>query len=454
MTPFAIVWGYLRHDWLERLLNALLLAVAVCLLSVGLWFAHQLETRFLGEIRHVDLVVGAKGSPLQLILSGVFYLDAPTGNIAWADALRLQRNPLVAAAVPLSLGDNALGWRVVGTTPEFLPFHQAELAQGKLWQKPFEAVVGANVAKDLPLGQEFRSGHGLSTMGDDNDHDHKDHDHKDHDHAHEDQDHSSANDHDHAQEDSAATPAASADTDPHAANAYRVVGVLAPTGTVLDNLVLTSLASVWRIHPTDTIVTAPASGDALFGGLTVAPQAADSQVTLLLVKYRTQAAGLGLPRYINQSTGMQAASPVVEINRLLNLLGVGLDALRSMGLALGIAALLALFAALWGALRRRRADLALLRLLGANRLFLFRLLLLEALFITLVAALLGLAVGHLVLYLALSGSPLLLYADPRILVASEWWLMLGVLLLAVVAAVLPAISAYRLPVPSILARLQ
>ncbi|GKT25931.1 hypothetical protein AVHM3334_19525 [Acidovorax sp. SUPP3334] len=286
--------------------------------------SRQIDDAFERDVQGIDLVVGAKGSPLQLILAGVFHIDVPPGNIALADFEALARQPLVAEAIPLSLGDSFAGYRIVGTTPQYPAHYGAALAQGRLWQQPMEAVLGAAVARamasasqdaapgqgDALLGRRFVGSHGLAGGG----------------HA-------------------------------HGAHPYTVAGVLAPCGCVLDRLVLTATESVWKVHESAQ-ADDPDDLEAL---------RQEREVTLALVRYRSPLAAVTLPRTINANTPMQAAAPAVEVTRLLRLLGVGADVLQAFGaVLLGVAAL-SVFIALWNAVRERRADLAMLRMLGTSR---------------------------------------------------------------------------------------
>jgi putative ABC transport system permease protein len=123
-----LVFAYLRDRALTAVLNIALLAISVAMLVLLLQFARQTEDSFLKNAGAVDLVVGAKGSPLQLVLSAVYHLDEPTGNIPSTALATLRRNPAVASAIPLALGDNFQGYRIVGTEPAFLSLYEARLA--------------------------------------------------------------------------------------------------------------------------------------------------------------------------------------------------------------------------------------------------------------------------------------------------------------------------------------
>ena len=144
-TVAALAWRYLWARPLQTVLNLLLLALGLAVVTLVLLVGTQIDRGFERDVQGIDLVVGAKGSPLQLILAGVFHIDVPPGNIALVDFQKLRSNPLVAQAIPLSLGDSFRGYRIVGTTPEYPAHYGATLAQGTLWQGPLQAVLGAGV---------------------------------------------------------------------------------------------------------------------------------------------------------------------------------------------------------------------------------------------------------------------------------------------------------------------
>ncbi|MES2425225.1 MAG: ABC transporter permease, partial [Pseudomonadota bacterium] len=361
------------------------------------------DRAFERDLAGIDVVVGAKGSPLQLILAGVFHIDVPTGNIALAEVQALQQNPQVAEWMPLSLGDSFRGFRVVGTTPAYLSHYGVQFAQGGLWAAPMQAVLGAQVAqraagegaRPLKPGDRFVGNHGLGGGG----------------YAHGEQ-------------------------------PYTVSGVLAPCGCVLDRLVLTALESVWQVHEDATALDA-ADRAAL---------AAEREVTVALIRYKSPLAAVSFPRFVNTSTNMQAAAPAVEITRLLRLVGVGTELLRGFGAVLLLVASLSVFIGLWHAVRERRADLAMLRLLGARPARLAGLLLCEALWLAVLASVLGLLGGHLLTALLgyLLQAQNSLPISGAVLLASEAWVVLAAVLLAVLAALLPAVQAYRVEVAELL----
>src|SRR5690606_28498558 len=126
----------------STILSILLTAFGVAILCVLSITSESFEKQLENNSKNIDLVIGAKGSPLQLILSSVYHIDNPTGNIPLAEAEKLQNNPLIKLAVPVSLGDNYRGHRIVGTDSSFLTLYETKVQQGKLFQKNYEVVIG------------------------------------------------------------------------------------------------------------------------------------------------------------------------------------------------------------------------------------------------------------------------------------------------------------------------
>ena len=393
MKTIAFSWRYLWSRPLSAALNLLLLSLGLASITFLLLVSHQINTAFDRDLAGIDVVVGAKGSPMQLILSGVFQLDVPTGNIPLAAVKALQAHPQVAQVIPISMGDSFRGFRIVGTMPDYVSHYDAQLAQGVLWKSSMQAVLGARVAQQsgLKVGDTFTGTHGLAAGG----------------HA-------------------------------HGQSPYTVTGILAPNASVLDRLVLTPLESVWQVHETDTALD---DEDRKV-------MEDEREVTLALIRYKTPLAAVTFPRFINTTTDMQAAAPALEITRLLSMVGVGIDVLRALAGVLLLTAGLSVFIALWGAVRERRADLALLRMLGAPPRKVAGLLLCEALWLAVLATVFGVLAGQGLTALLAWG----LQLEKSVLIGTLSWpvelisvpvLALGV---AVASALLPVWEAYRVSV--------
>ena len=401
MKIITLSFKYLWSRPLAAVLNVLLLALGVASITLVLLISSQIDHAFERDLKGIDVVVGAKGSPMQLILAGVFHIDTPTGNIPLADVKTLQQDPRVATLIPLSLGDSFRGFRIVGTTADYVTHYEARLAQGAMFKAPLEAVIGAEIATNtgLATGNSFIGSHGLGAEG----------------HAH------------------GATP-------------YQVTGVLAPCACVLDRLILTATESVWRVHEKAI------EGDTPLDAEDLKAIEDDREVTLALIRYKSPLAAVSFPRFVNTTTNMQAAAPAIEITRLLRMVGVGTDVLRGFGAVLLFTAGLSVFIALWNAVRERRADLAMLRMLGASPQKVAGLLVCEALWLAILASALGLMLGHLLT----AAVGYLLQAEKSLPVTGwiwlvqEWAIPATAAVVAVLAALLPAIAAYRVDVQSLL----
>jgi len=390
--------SYLRARPLNTALSVILLALGVATIVLLLLVVGQAEERMQRDARGIDLVVGAKGSPMQLMLAGIYHLDAPPGNIPLTSVEELARDPLIRRVIPMSLGDSFRGYRIVGTTADYIALYGGTLASGRAWRDKMEAVLGSTVAArtGLAAGNQFVGSHGLAEGG----------------------------------------PV-------HGDSIYTVVGTLQPTGTVLDRLVLVNPESVWFVHE---------------GNINDADERKvieqERQVTVLLVQYASPLAAASLPRKINNETNMQAASPAYESARLFHMIGVGADVIRAFGGVVLATAALSLFIALYHALNERAYDIAVLRTLGAHPSSIAVMVLLEALTLAILGSAVGLLLAHgLVAVLAWWMS------QQESLRISAWsfspgelWLLVPAFLAAVLAALLPSWRAARANISATLAR--
>lgn len=411
MTLLGLALADLRHRQYAQALHVLLMASGLALLVLLLGVTTQVGDRLDRNSRGIDAVVGAKGSPLQLILSAVHHLDVPTGTLPLDEVDRLARDPRVAESIPIALGDSLRGYRIVGSTPALISHYGARLADGLAWQAPMEAVIGADVAASgIAIGDAFHGVHGLGSGR------------------------------------------------AHGGPPYRVVGVLARTGSVVDRLVLTGLDSIWALHAAPATrrpaATAAAADDDEHDDHHDSDPADNPRVTAALIRYRSPIAALSLPREINDRTDHLAAVPAIETARLLGLIGVGIGALKALAALLLAASALSLLVAMAQTLDERRHDLALFRSLGARRSTILWLLWLAAALPALLATVVGLALGHAGLGLLAAGSQAAssLAVDPLRLATGETLLAALPLSLATLAVLGPAWQVYRSDVAATLAR--
>lgn len=455
MNLFRLSIAYIRQQKLRTVLNVLLLSLGIGTIVILLLFSYQFEKNLNKNAAGIDVVVGAKGSPVQLILSSIFHMDTPTGNISLEETKTILENRSVSSAIPLALGDNYRGYRIVGTTKAYTDHYAASLQAGRFWRSNYEVILGSDVAEteQLSVGDEIISSHGLSTSG---------HQHGD--------------------------------------KPLIVIGILEESNSVIDRLILTSVPTVWAIHEDESEHTH--DGEDRVNGeenhlhadehgahdhnedLEQVPQMItnensmpgndsvsrtegsgthfsfmtednmDKEITSLLVTYASPIAAAMFPRYVNSETDMQAAAPGFEIARLLNLLGVGLDVLRIFGFILIFSAALGVFIALYNAMEERKYDLAIMRTMGGTRTTLLSFVLLEGLILSLAGCLLGFLMGHGAI--AFLGETF--YQAQQfdltawIVIPSEAWLLGLAIGIGIISSLIPAIQAYRTDISAILSQ--
>ncbi|MGS2738124.1 ABC transporter permease [Sinomicrobium sp. M5D2P17] len=401
---------------LSTLLSILLLVLSIGLISLMFQITRQLDNKLEKNIRGIDMVVGAKGSPLQLVLSSVLHIDVPTGNIKLKEAERISRNPLIKQGIPVSYGDNYKGYRILGSNKDFLELYGAETATGRLWEKPFEVVIGATVADKLQLspGSTFSGSHGLME--------------------------NSVESHDHYP--------------------FTVVGVLNPTNTVADQLIICSLESVWLVHDHGKEEDhhnhdehAHDDGHDHEHEAHDVPEE-DKEITSLLVKFKNPMGMVSLPRMINNKTNMQAALPNYEIERLSNLLSAGSKAITLIAAVIMLVSGISIFVNLYKAVRERKYEMALLRTYGASRWQLLLSVMVEGLLIGLAGFVAGILLSRLGL-LVLGG-----YIEESYryalgsagIMKEEVFLFIFTILLTIFATILAAVPVFYLNVSKILAK--
>ena len=383
LSWIKIAWRNLASKPLSTALSMALLAFGVGMVSLMMLAEHQLRDAFDRNIKDIDMVLGAKGSPLQLILANVYHVDAPTGNIRLADAEKVMRHPYVAEAIPLAYGDNFQRYRIVGTEPSYVEHYGAELAEGRLWETPFEVVVGARVAREagLKLGDTFFSSHGLLD-----------------------------------------------ETDVHTDKTFTVVGVLEESRSVLDQLLLCNVQTVWGVHEHEG-------------------EEADPEVTAVLLKKRNPLAVLTLPNLISD-TNMQIALPAIEVNRLTQNFGLGLGTLRTIALLIMALSFASIFISVYDSLLARRYELALMRTMGATARGLYGSLLLEGGLLSLGGVVLGAVVSRvgIALLATLVEDKFRYDLNALAILPSEWLLAAAAIAVGLLAAAIPGLRALRLDI--------
>lgn len=419
-----LAWKNIWFKPLNTILSIILLTSSVAIITTLILVEKQFEEKFTKNIDGVDLVMGAQGSPLQLILSSVYHVDAPTGNISYDSAKVWMQHPFVEKAIPLAFGDNYRGFKILGTTADYLEKYETNITEGKIFEKNFEVVIGSEIAQklNLKIGDEFFGSHGDAAEG----------------HVHEE-------------------------------FAYKVVGIAAPTGKVVDNLILCTIPSVWQMHG-DHIHESeesenPAHGEE--GHVHVEGDDHDHEhhhdmtldepgmeITAVLLKFRNKMGIVTWPRIIAQNTKMQVASPALEVNRLFSLFGIGIQALQYLAYGIMLISGISIFIALYNTLKERKNEFALLRVNGAKRMQLMQLVLIESLLLCIVGFIFGTVLGRVsILWISASSEQdfKMSFNPYEFLWNKEGVLFLLTIGVGIVAALIPAIKAYKLNISKTLA---
>ena len=316
---------------LQTFLTVLILSLSIALLLGVKQLNKVFESQLQQSLNGVDMVVGAKGSPLQLVLSAVLHIDNPTGNISYKEAKKLAKSRYIKDAVPISIGDNYKGYKLVGTTTDFIDLHKTKLEKGALFKKPFEIVIGSAVANNLNLkiGDTFSSSHGMIENA----------------------------------------------LESHDENPLKVVGILAPTQNVIDRLIVTNLESIWHMHEHESS--------------SEAHNHEDDEITAMLIKFSNKMGLLRLPRTINQDTNFQAALPKYELDKLFQFTAIATKAITWIAFAILFVSGISMFVSLYRMVKEQAKELALVRTYGASRNTLIKLVFSQGLIIGIFSFVLG-----------------------------------------------------------------
>ena len=342
MTLLNLSFRYLVRRWGSALLTIVVGAMGLALLSTVMTLAEDIPSAVKKALGGADMVVGPKASELDLVMCCALHITPTRGLIAYKDALAAVTNPYVKESVPIALGDSYNGTRILWTRPPIVDIYGAHLVQGRMWMGAMEAVAGAEAAEQqhLHLGSTMISTHGLDIGGE-------------------------------------------LHTNAH----YTVTGILAPTGTVIDRLILADLKSIRVVHvatsdPDEQGPTQVAGGGYDKDGNPIA-------ISAMLARFASPIAAAIVPRQISTETDLTAANPLFEMARLSALVRPAFNLLLIFGALFGVVAALMAAIGLMSALNARARDLALLRILGASRLKVARVAIQEALILVHLAYALG-----------------------------------------------------------------
>ena len=432
MNDINFIYYSLKSRWLNSSLSIFLTAFGLAIAIIVNQFSYHFDNRLKNDGKNIDIVIGAKGSPLQLVLSTVYHIDIPTGNISYNKVKKYLNSPQIEYSIPLALGDNWNGYRIVGTNYDYIKHYKGELEHGREWNKNFEIVAGSSVK--IEINDEIKGAHGLVDTG-----------------------------------------------KVHSDEKYKVVGILKPTGTVIDRLLFTSLNSVLEIHNLHHLdekdhhehhneeskedhhehhkeeiikkdnhhIDDHSKNDEKHEHTQKkATDVFDEQnITAFLIKTNNPIANINLPRLINKESSMQAANPAFEITRLSSMLGIGSKGFKFLSIILIIIAALSVFSGLAGNLENRLKDLAVLRAIGYTKQRIFKIITLEGGVITFIGIIVGISISLISFnILTTSITPLNMTEISFTLTKDFFLIILLVLLSGIFAAVFPAYRGSKISV--------
>ena len=387
---------------LRNFLTIFSILVSVMLIISVQNLTTQLKSNVIENAGVYDILVGAPGSSIQLVLNTIFYYDAPIANINIEYYESLQKDSRVANVVPIGMGDNYNGYKIIGTSNDFFT-DKYKLKSGELFKNNGEAVIGSTVAKitGLKVGDKFSGMHGLTEEGG---------------HVHGD-------------------------------FQYTVVGVLEQTKTPSDTVIYTDIESLWTVHglehnehnENDDMEMDDEHDESMHGN------SSENLITALLVKTTSLSNQVMVTNDLNKNNDIQAINPAATLRKLLVMLNAGEIVVTLVAYVSIFLSIIVLFTTMLSASIERRKDISILRALGANRKTVFKTILLETLIIAIIGAVLGFIVAHIAIgilgnYTAVNYGINISGFSIQI---AEVFVLLGAVVLSIVAGMIPAIMVYK-----------
>lgn len=418
MNIFKLSLKNIFNKPLSSTISLALLILGIGIISLLLQLNTLIKDQMDNNLKGIDMVVGAKGSPLQLILSSVYHIDSPTGNISLEEAEKISKNRMVGSSIKLLYGDNFKGYRIVGAEKKFIELYNGKIKKGKNLSKSFEVLVGSKVYSKLKIdiGDDLISSHGLRETGE----------------SHDDQ-------------------------------SFKVVGLLEPSNSVIDQLIITLPQSVWDVHGNhdhdeehehdheeehehDHEKEHEHDHDEEH-------QHDDREITAMLIKFKSPMNIIQFPRQINETTNLQAAVPSYEISRLFKLFGFGIETLSYLAYLIIIVSGFSLFINLFNSMRERKYEMALIRTLGASRLQLSTMIIFESIILTISGFILGLLFSRFgVMFVSSLMEESINYNLSSFKILNEeYWLLLLSVIIGLMASLIPAVQVYKMNISKILA---
>ena len=402
----------------QSLLNRKLTTIVTLLsigLSVSLWVGIEhirggARESFSNTISQTDLIVGARGGPIQLLLYTVFHIGTPTANVTYESYEKLKNHKAVLWTIPISLGDSHRGYRVVGTNEDFYRHYRyrqdqrLELARGRAPTEIFDVALGSDVAEALhyDLGARIVVTHGITHSTGIVDHDDK---------------------------------------------PFTVVGILKPTRTPIDRSVYVTLEGIEAMHIDWKQGAPPLKGQETPADQIKKEDIKIEQITAFFLRTKSRVQTLGLQREITNfpEEPLMAVVPGVALAELWSGISYGEQVLKVVALFVVIVGLLGMLMSLYTSLNERRREIAILRALGVGSLKVISLLVFESGLLTLIGAILGIGVVYVSVLLL---QPIIeqqfgLHIPLRPFTRGEYLYLSAVVIGGLLIGLIPAWKAYR-----------
>ena len=418
MNIFKLSLKNIFNKPLSSSISLALLILGIGIISLLLQLNTLIKDQMDNNLRGIDMVVGAKGSPLQLILSSVYHIDSPTGNISLEEAEEISKNRMVGSSIKLLYGDNYKGYRIVGAEKNFIDLYKGIIKKGNEWNDTYEVIVGSKVYEKLNIniGDNLISSHGLRESGE----------------AHEDK-------------------------------SFKVVGLLEPSNSVIDQLIITSPQSVWDVHDTHNHKDEHEGehdhehegehDHEHEGEHDHEDEHDDREITAMLIKFKSPMNIIQFPRQINENTNLQAAVPSYEISRLFKLFGFGIETLSYLAYLIITVSGFSLFINLFNSMRERKYEMALIRTLGASRFQLSTMIIFESLILTISGFVLGLLFSRFgVMFVSSLMEESINYnLNSFVVLSEEYWLLALSIVIGLLSSLIPVVQVYKMNISNILA---
>jgi putative ABC transport system permease protein len=436
MSIFKIVWKNIKQRSLASVLTMFSIMLGVALVVSILILKQESQDAFNQTATGYEVIVGPKGSSLQLTLNTIYQIGVPIQNMPYDTYTKLKDDKRVKLAIPYVLGDNYKNHRLIGTVPEiFSDFtyqknKKYSFKEGKPFTKDFEAVIGNETAlkAGLKIGDTFTGSHGVESYeGSEGMFDHEEF-------------------------------------------KFTITGILEKTFTPIDKVIFTSMNSIWEIHHHEaeekrreregiTRDTAKHDGhDHTKGEEHVHDlKDLDKSVTAILISLKSPVYFDLLRRQINENKyegiNAQAVIPVFEIKQLFDIIGNINSILIIIAYLVVFVAVISILVSIYNSMNERKRDIAIMRALGAKKQTILNIILMEGFLLSFIGGLLGLIVSHLLIIIFsdvisdLAG----IQISGTVFNVFEFYILTGTVLLGLVVTIIPALKAYNTDVAGNLA---